>query len=209
MTKPAKRRWKIAKKLDTFKLKIPTVKAPYNDRVEFWKFQHASVTFAETTKLCDEIIKQKIDSGHPLLTSMMTTLHIFYGRPFKQRQEVKISEMLVPKDYKDLHDKLIKMRDQIYAHMDVDGLKTINLNSVNKVGVFIRGGQAKFALTMLFPRENEVGRIRDLTNLLSEKTWYHAEKIWHKHFKMQFVPDGDYEVNLAKDNDDFLKPISF
>ena len=93
--------------------------------------------------------------------------------------------------------------------MDVDGLKTINLNSVNKVGVFIRGGQAKFALTMLFPRENEVGRIRDLTNLLSEKTWYHAEKIWHKHFKMQFVPDGDYEVNLAKDNDDFLKPISF
>jgi len=54
--------------------------------------------------------------------------------------------------------------------------KAINLTSVNKVGVFIRGGQAKFALTMLFPRENEVGKIRDLTILLSEKTWYHAEK---------------------------------
>ena len=185
------------------------IKAPYKDRVEFWKFQHASVTFAEATKLCDQIIKQKIDSGHPLLASMMTTLHIFYGRPFKQRPEVRISETIIPQNYKDLHGSLINMRDQIYAHMDVDGPKTANEKSLNKVGVFIHGGEAKFALTMIFPREIQVEKIRDLTKLLSEKTWYHAEKIWRKHFKMQFVPDGDYEVNLSKDNDDFLNPISF
>jgi hypothetical protein len=185
------------------------VKAPYKDRIEFWKFQHASVTLAEATKLCDQIIKQKIDSGHPLLTSMMTTLHVFYGRPFKQRPEVRISETIVPQNYKSLHDELINMRDKIYAHMDVDGPKTTNENSLNKVGVFIHGGEAKFALTMLFPREIQVEKIRDLTKLLSEKTLYHAEKIWRKHFKMQFVPDGGYEVNLSKDNDDFLNPISF
>lgn len=62
---------------------------------------------------------------------------------------------------------------------------------------------------MLFPREIQVEKIRELTKFLSEKTWDHAEKIWRKHFKMQFVPDGGYEVNLSKDNDDFLNPISF
>jgi hypothetical protein len=190
-------------------LKTSAIKAPYKDRIEFWKFQHASVTFAEATKLCDQIIKQKIDSGHPLLTSMMTTLHIFYGRPFKQRPEVRISETIVPQKYKDIHGGLIKMRDQIYAHVDIDGPKTANQNSLNKVGVFIRGSEARFALTMVFPREIQVGTIRDLTVLLSEGTWSHAEKIWRQYFKMQYVPDGDYEINLSKDNDDFLKPISF
>jgi hypothetical protein len=93
--------------------------------------------------------------------------------------------------------------------MDVDGPKTANENSLNKVGVFIHGGEAKFALTMLFPREIQVKKIRDLTKMLSEKTRCHAEKIWRKHFKMLFVPDGGYEVNLSKDNNDFLNPISF
>jgi hypothetical protein len=204
-----KPRWKTAKKPDIFDLKASVVKAPYNDRIEFWKFQHASVTLAEATKLCDQIIKQKIDFGHPLLTPMMTTLHIFYGRPFKQRPEVRISETIVPKNYKSLHDELIGMRDKIYAHMDIDGPKTASESSLNKVGVFIHGGEAKFALSMIFPREIQVEKIRDLTELLSEKMWCHAEKIWCKHFKMQFVPDGNYEVNLSKNTDDFLNPISF
>jgi hypothetical protein len=209
MTKLPRRRWKTGKKLDIFKLKILTAKAPYKDRVEFWKFQHAWVTFAEVTNLCDQIIKQKIDSGHPLLPSMMTTLHIFYGRPFKQRPEVRISETIVPADYKDIHDWLINMRDQTYAHMDVDGPKTANQSFINKVGVFVRGGQAKFALTMVHPRGIQIEKIRELTVSLSEKTWYHAEKIWRKHFKAQPVLDGDYEINLSKECDDFLKPISF
>jgi hypothetical protein len=209
MTRPARLRWKIGRKQAIFKLKILTAKAPYKDRVEFWKFQHASVTFAEVTNLCDQIIKQKIDNGHPQLASTMTTLHIFYGRPFKQRPEVRISETLVPADYKEIHDWLLNMRDQTYAHMDVDGPKTTNQSSINKIGVFVHGGQAKFALTMIHPRGIQIEKIRELTVLLSKKTWDYAEKIWRKHFKAQPVLDGDYEINLSKECDDFLKPISF
>lgn len=55
------------------------VKAPYSDRIEFWKFQHAAVTFGEVGKLCDQIKIQKIKSGHPLHAPMMTALHILYG----------------------------------------------------------------------------------------------------------------------------------
>jgi hypothetical protein len=183
------------------------IKAPYEERIEFWKFQNAWITFSEAGQLCDLILKQNIVSGHPLFTSLMTALHILYGRPFKQRQVVKISENIVPAEYKETHDALINMRDQIYAHTDVDGPKTANADSSNKVGVFIANGNVRFALAMAFPRD--VKKIHELTKILSDKTWYHAEKIWRKHFKTQFVPDGGYEVNLSKDNDDFLNPISF
>ena len=185
------------------------VKAPYKDRIEFWKFQHASVTFAEVTNLCDQIIKEQIDHGHPQLASMVTTLHIFYGRPFKQRPEVRILETIVPANYKDTHDWLINSRDKIYAHMDVDGPNMANKSSINKVGVFVRGGEAKFALTMAFPRGIQIEKIRELTILLSDKTWEDAKKISQKYLNETFIPDGDYEVNLSKECDDFLKPISF
>jgi hypothetical protein len=183
------------------------IKVPYKERIEFWKFQNASITFSEVIQLCDLILKQKIVSGHPLHTSLMTALHILYGRPFKQRTEVRISENIVPAKYKDTHDALISMRDQIYAHTDVDGPKTVNADSSNKVGVFISGGNVRFALAMAFPRD--VQKIRDLVKILSDKTWYHAEKNWQRHFKNQFVKDGNYEVNISKTDDSFLETISW
>jgi hypothetical protein len=185
------------------------IQAPYKDRIEFWKFQHAFITFGEVTLLCEQILKQEIISGHPLHPSMMTALHILYGRPFKQRTEVKLSEEIIPKDYKETHGMLINMRDQIYAHMDVDGPKSTENNSVNKVGVFIKDGQVHFAMTMAFPRETQIEKIRELTKLLTDKTFFHSEKIWQRHFRSKYVPDNNYEVNLSKEDDAFLKPICF
>jgi hypothetical protein len=183
------------------------IKAPYKERIEFWKFQHASITFSEVSQLCDLIIKQQIVSGHPLHASLMTALHILYGRPFKQREEVKLSKDIVPADHKDTHNALINMRDKIYAHTDVDGPKTTNNDCLNKVGVFIQGGTVQFGMTMLFPRDTQ--KIHDLAKALSEKTWYHAEKIWKRYFKGDFVKNGRYEINISKTDDSFLKSNSW
>ena len=179
------------------------IKAPYKDRIEFWKFQNVSITFSEAAQLCDLIIKQGIVSGHPLHASLMTALHILYGRPFKQRAEVRIPEDIVPVNYKDTHDALLSMRDKIYAHTDVDGPKTAEDDVINKVAVSIQSGTVRFAITMLFPRDTQ--RIYDLAKVLSEKTSYHAEKIWTRYFKGAFVKDGAYEVNISKGDDSFLK----
>jgi hypothetical protein len=182
-------------------------KAPYNERIEFWKFQHASITFSEVAQLCDLILKRQIVSGHPLHASLMTALHILYGRPFKQRAEVKLSEDIVPAGYRNTHDSLINMRDKIYAHTDVDGPITTDNACLNTVGVSIHGGTIRFAMTMLFPRDTQ--RIHDLAKSLSEKTWDHAENIWKRHFKSDFVKDGSYEVNISKADDSFLKSSSW
>jgi hypothetical protein len=183
------------------------VKTPYKDRLEFWKLQNASITFSEVKSLCNFIIEQRIVSGHPLHISLMTALHILYGRPFKQRPEVRIPEDLVPIEYKDTHDSLLNMRDKIFAHTNIDGPKTSDDYPVNKVGVSIQGGAVRFMITMLFPRDTQ--KICDLAKALSEKTWNDAEKIWQIHFKSEYVPDNDYEINLSKNDDAFLKSIQF
>jgi hypothetical protein len=183
------------------------VKAPYNDRLEFWQLQSASITFSEVVNLCNFILEQKIVSGHPLHVSFMTALHVLYGRPFKQRLEVRIPEDFVPLEYKDTHDSLLNMRDKIFAHTDIDGPKTSDNYLINKVGVSIQGGTVRFAITMLFPRDTQ--KICDPAKILLKKTWNDAEKIWQTYFKSEYVPDNDYEINLSKENDDFLKPISF
>ena len=104
---------------------------------------------------------------------------------------------------------LLLMRDQIHAHMDVDGVKIAEDNSLNKIRVSIENGHVFFAMTMAFPRGAEIENIRELTKLLAEKTRFHADKIWLKHFKTHYVPDNNYEVNISKDDNDFLKLLRF
>jgi hypothetical protein len=183
--------------------------APYKDRIEFWKLQHASITFNEVKQLCEFILKEGIDSGHPLHVPLMAALHTLYGRPFKQRKELRIAEDLVPKNYRDDHDVLINMRDKIHAHTDADGPKTTEDDCLNKVIVAVRDGSARFALTMVGPRAIQIEKIRNLAGTLSQTTWSQAENIFKKYFKGEFVKDGDYEVNISKGEDVFLKPSSW
>ncbi len=184
-------------------------KAPHADRIEFWKFQHASVTFGQVKDVCDVILKEKIGPAHSLHIPLMIALHTLYGRPFKQRKDVRISEQIVPKELKDVHDSLITSRDKVHAHADVDGPRTAADNSLNKVAIFIRDSNVRCATTMIFPREIQIEKIRSLVNALSQKTQYHAEKVWKRNIKKEFVRDGDYEVNLSKSDDEFLKTLSW
>jgi hypothetical protein len=94
--------------------------------------------FFETKQLCDFILREKINPGHPLHASLMTALHILYGRPFKQqRAEAKLSEEIIPPEFMETHNGLILMRDKIYAHTDADGPKTANKEILNKIAVRI------------------------------------------------------------------------
>lgn len=44
-----------------------------------------------------------------------------YGRPFKQRGTVRLSEDIIPAEYRETHDSTIEMRDKVIAHRDLDG----------------------------------------------------------------------------------------
>gem|GEM_PF-2686223 len=75
-----------------------TVKS--TDRIEFWKFCHAAVTFSKVSELCDYMIKNNVNPEHPLHIPLIVAVVILYGKPFKQRPETRIPEHVVPPQYK-------------------------------------------------------------------------------------------------------------
>lgn len=183
--------------------------APLAERLDFWKFQHASITFEEVKKLCALIVQQKIESNHPLHLPLMVALHALYARPFKQKKAVRLSDDIVPKELRQTHDSLIEMRDQIHAHYDFDGPATTSGLRLNKVAVFLHGTQARFAITPVFPRSKQVVEIGNLAQILATKTFEQAKIIWSLRFGGIQLTEGDFEVNLSKDDDHFLKSLSW
>ncbi|HXT39475.1 MAG TPA: hypothetical protein VN887_05580 [Candidatus Angelobacter sp.] len=153
-------------------------------------------------------MNERIEQPHPLHIPLMTALHTLYGKPLKQRKEVRVGEDIVPSEFKDIHASLITMRDKIHAHTDVDGPTTATNESLNKIVAFVSNGNVRFAVSVIFPRNIQVEKIRDLADTLSRKTWYHAEKIWEKQMKGVYVKDGEYEVNLSENASEFLRPLS-
>ena len=183
--------------------------APFSERLDFWKFQHASITFVQVKELCDLLTQQNIETNHPLHIPLMVALHALYARPFKQKKAVRLSDDIVPKESKQTHDALIEMRDKIHAHYDFDSPTTTSLSGLNKVAVFLHGTQAKFAITPVFPRSKQVQEIGKLAQILASKAFEQGKLIWSRRLGGVQLTEGSFEVNLSKTDDQFLKPLSW
>ncbi len=70
-------------------------------------------------------IKPELNKNNKLLGAAFSFALIKYARPFKKSNGVtnkkhNLPESFVPKEYKELHSKIIKSRDKILAHKDLD-----------------------------------------------------------------------------------------
>lgn len=182
---------------------------PLSERQEFWKFQSAASTFEQAATACATLLLPDVNENHPLFYPMMLALHALYGRPFKQRQPMRIDEAIVPTGFQKEHTSLIAMRDKIFAHVDATGIKTTEDAFLNKVIVSVRGSTARRGIVFLFPRDLAVVRIKSLATELKSKCLYHADKIWRRTMANEPLPTGDYEVNISGENDSLLIPLKF
>src|SRR5437667_9256738 len=91
------------------------------ERVSFWKHSYARSSFIQAREFATLLLR-----ANPLLLSPLRAAATFgvvtaYARPFKQRREVRLSRDVVPRQYRELHDETIEMRDKIIAHRDING----------------------------------------------------------------------------------------
>src|SRR5688572_1383924 len=98
----------------------------FAERAEFWKWQSASIAFEMVREVCDYLLQQQLPVSHPIHDPLVTSIYALYGRPFKQRTPLRLSEDIVPKRHRSTHDALITLRDKMFAHTDIDGPKTID-----------------------------------------------------------------------------------
>lgn len=100
----------------------PAMSAPsQTDRIAFWMHSYARASFIQARDYAQVII----DHDPPLRSTMRKALTdaIFgaYCRPFKQRPPVKLPQEIIPASHREFHDAIIKIRDKVVAHRDLNG----------------------------------------------------------------------------------------
>jgi hypothetical protein len=135
------------------------------------------------------------------------SLIVLYGRPFKQRNPLRLSEKLVPPNFKGTHDFLIMLRDKVTAHTDIDG-PTYGDDLVNSIRFVFSDGKIELESNMLLIRPKELDNVASLLKSVCEKTDYHARKLLGKYTRTLNIPDGSYALNITDvPNAPLLLPI--
>ena len=180
-------------------------KIPLSDRLEYWKYQCASLTFLRAKEVAECLIENK---NHPLIYQLLTSLYVLYGRPFKQRNEVRISEKLVPHEYIEEHSFLISLRDKMFAHVDTDGLPKLNIKNLNKVLLRVQNGEFQAGLASLLPIGLQLERTRDLCSKLQETCEIKSREIRIDAIDGSRLANLDYEIDLCAEDAYIIKLVN-
>jgi hypothetical protein len=90
-------------------------------RLAIWKVTLARSSFIQTKRACEALLQLGASAPEVVVTALSTTALVFYARPFKQDSDVKLDKALVPAEFTDLHEDIIRYRDKVIAHRDVKG----------------------------------------------------------------------------------------
>ena len=140
-------------------------KLTQEERLKYWKYQCAALSFLRAREVAEYLISNK---KNPLTYQLITSLYILYGRPFKQRKQVRISEDIVPQEYLEEHGFLLDLRDKTFAHVDTDGLPEKDINQLSSILIRTQGGRAKAGMASLLPIGFQHERNRELCEILHD-----------------------------------------
>jgi len=177
-------------------------KLPLTERLEYWKYQCASLTFHNAKAVAEYLIENK---RHPLQYQLLTSLYVLYSRPFKQRKQVRISEELVPSEYMEEHSYLIGLRDKMFAHVDTDGLADKNIQHLSKIWLGYRDGGFRAGMASLFPIGFHFERTKELCDYLHEICESKAQEILIDALEGIGPPNLTYEVDIREGNRYLIK----
>ena len=172
-----------------------------NDAVMLKKYAHAEICFnscAEYLNLYfDENVKWRSAKSRALITAAI----IEYAKPFKKSYAVdKIDDSIVPPEYIELHEMLIKSRDKYAAHMDKGGLENPD-REFHRVHVIKKGPVIYIDIESPRITINSIEPMKRLAVILKEKSFYYRQKYLRKYEKKMFRCKGDmdWELKIGKE----------
>jgi hypothetical protein len=180
-------------------------KAPLSERLEFFKFQYACQTFAHARKILLYIQDHKVLASHPLHYTLWTAFIVLYGKPFRQRNPLRLDTNIVSVEFRDVHQSLQDLRDKMFAHADLD-LVSQSLDPLNSIVVMIEGADVKMGTGFIYGDPATTSKYRSLVELLIQKTNHHANRLWTS-WDVIAHRTGRYVINVGKESDDILLPI--
>jgi hypothetical protein len=93
----------------------------HDTRIAFWRASYAHASFQDARIFIEELLKLSLPLQDPIRKGLSISILTAYARPFKQRPKIKVPEDVLAPGYLPRHRELIKMRDKVVAHRDLDG----------------------------------------------------------------------------------------
>jgi len=181
-------------------------KLTQDERLEYWKYQCAALSFIRAKEVADYLISNENSS---LIYQLITSLYVLYGRPFKQRNKVRISEDIVPQEYLTEHRLLLDLRDKMFAHIDTDGLPEKDIIQLSKILIKVRNNIAMAGMASLLPQGYNFEKIRDLCKSLYDICDAKSQTILIYAIDGSSVPDLTYEIDLSAEKVYLIKPVNY
>ena len=179
-----------------------------NDRKQLWQLLHALDCFQQVDRICVHIQEHAITNGHPLYHSLLTSLFVLYGRPFKKAHGIgPMPDDIVPTELRAVHEDLVTHRDKIFAHTDVDGRWEVEGLSLNQVELTIQNGYYNWRVRTIHPMPERITEIRSLCAVLIPKVNYHINKMNQRFAKFAPRTNGTYRLVLDPNAKAAFEPI--
>jgi hypothetical protein len=178
------------------------------DAQNLWKMNFALETFRAVREGIRSVIDRSLDSESPDYYPMTVGIICLYVRPFMVNKPVgQLSEKMVPKEYKNLHADLMKIRNQIFAHSDASTLMPY-VKMANELRYRRSGKRIGVFITRFFVEPNFLISMTPLVDKLIEKAQFHTNKHSEKLLKHLPSSQGDFQLNVENPNGPvFIKAV--
>ena len=133
----------------------------------------------------------------------------------------KLDDILIPNNYKELHDEILTFRHKVFAHRQHKesrkGEKSRSLLDYHSVYFLIKDSWLYSQVAEELPKREQINQINDLSRILLDKVRYHSQKLCRRYIKLfpkesgtyKFLMDDDSKQDFVKVEDKELEEASF
>jgi hypothetical protein len=166
---------------------------------ELWKTEYAFETFKSVRDGIQSLLErgQASHEYYPLSVGIIC----LYCRPFTDNSLVgQISIKLVPKEYRDTHDLVFQLRNEIFAHSAGDAILSPD-QYMNAVKLRKHRGRAALYITQSKALPELFDRLTPLIAILIEKTDSRRSELFTKiQAQIPTTRDGYFRLNILDQN---------
>ena len=163
-----------------------------------WKMAYARESFTHVVDCCDFIENEDILENSPIYCPIVVAIHVLYARPFRRsRGIVQLADQMIRAEHREVHEHLLKVRDQIAAHTDTEAATYRGLPA-NNIRLLVDGAAATLVVNEVRLRRQALPRIRALCQTLVDKTSYHITRMSEKLRPSAPRAPGEYLLDLKR-----------
>jgi hypothetical protein len=162
----------------------------------WYQMEFAHYSFEAVRDAIPRILEGKWDERAPEHYLTLVGLICVYARPFTRTDVGKLPEEIVPEEFKQLHDDIMKLRHKLFAHGDAS--LTVGKDDYPNEAVIESDGQnIAIAVSRAAVKPILVERMLPLVEALIEKTYWHRQRLARKFSKtIGRLGKGEFRLNV-------------